>query len=179
VPLHGAPAGLGSRQRSTSKCRGTRSPAAPCTWPRTGGAPPTRGVNGGQRRSPRGWVASRQRGGAMVWRRCGGEEEDEGSLRRGCPAMATGHDFIGAASGGRARVVRIFAISCSDATTRCAAAQSYRRCSYSAQEARRRASGDDEPSVVSLIVGHATKHTPSRRPRSPPPLDRVWIRCGG
>jgi hypothetical protein len=38
-------------------------------------------------------------------------------------------------------------------------------------------SGDDKASVVTLIVGHATSHAPSWRPRSPPPrgqgLDRV------
>jgi hypothetical protein len=115
-------------------------------------------------------VAGLHLGGVGKLRRGGGEEERrENVVRRGCLAMAPGEDFIGPASGGRARVARIYASPCSEATARCAAGQSCRRCSYSAQEARRRASGDDEVSVVSLTVGHAASHMLSRRPRSPPP----------
>jgi hypothetical protein len=106
-------------------------------------------------------------GGVGELRR-GADEENAGSVQRGCPTMVPGHDFIGAASGGRAWVARIDTSPCSDATARCVAAQSCRRCSYSAREVRRQASGDDEASVVSLTVGHAAKHAPSRRPRSPP-----------
>jgi hypothetical protein len=114
-----------------------------------------------------------------LWRGEDDEERRENVVRRGCPAMAPGEDFIGPASGGRARVARIYASPCSEATARCAAGQSCRRCSYSAREARRRTSGDDEASVVSLTVGHAASHAPSRRPRSPLPSDRVWIGCAG
>jgi hypothetical protein len=39
--------------------------------------------------------------------------------------------------GERARMARIYASPCSEATPHCAAAQSCRRCSHSAQEARR------------------------------------------
>jgi hypothetical protein len=62
-----------------------------------------------------------------------GDEGDEGSLQRECPAMASGQDFIGAASGGRARVARIYACLCSNVMARCAAVQSCRQCSYSTQ----------------------------------------------
>jgi hypothetical protein len=72
-------------------------------------------------------------------------------------------------AGVHACVAHIYARPCSDATARCTAGQSCRQCSYSAREARRRASRDDEASVVPLTVGHAASHAPSRRPRSPPP----------
>jgi hypothetical protein len=70
--------------------------------------------------------------------RRGGDEEErrESVVRRGCLAMALGEEFIGPASGGRARVACIYAILCSEATARYAAAQSCRRCSYSTREAR-------------------------------------------
>jgi hypothetical protein len=97
--------------------------------------------------------------------------------------MVSGHVFIGAASGGHAHMARIYASPCSDTTARCAAllrkAAAGAQCSYSAWEARRRVSGDDEPSMVSLTVGHAASHVPSWRPRSPLPVDRVWIGCAG
>jgi hypothetical protein len=104
--------------------------------------------------------------------RCGGNKEErrENVVRRGCLAMAPGEDFIGPASDGHARVAHIYASPCSEATASCAAGQSCRWCSYSAREARRRASGDDEVSVIPLIVGHAASYVPSRRPRSPSPL---------
>jgi hypothetical protein len=107
-------------------------------------------------------------GGVGELRRGGDEEERrENAVQRGCPAMAPEEDFIGPASGGRARVVRIYASPCSDATARCATGQSCHRCSYSAREARRRASGD-EASVVPLTMDHTASHAPSRRP-----VDRV------
>jgi hypothetical protein len=104
--------------------------------------------------------------------------------------MAPGQGFIGAASDGRAcgraRMARIYASPCSDVTACCAAGQSYHRCSYSAREARKRASGDDEPSVVPLTVVHAVSHAPSRRPRSPLPWTGFGsgapdenVRCAG
>jgi hypothetical protein len=90
----------------------------------------------------------------------------------GISAARMPNNGAGMAIGGRARVAHIYASPCSDATARCAAVQSPRRCSYSAREARRQASGDDEALVVSLTVGHTAKHAPSRRPRSPL-VDRV------
>jgi hypothetical protein len=57
-----------------------------------------------------------------------------------------------------------------------AGGQSCHRCSYSAREARRRASGDEEGVGQSLTVGHAASHAPSQHPRSPTRgqgLDRV------
>jgi hypothetical protein len=91
--------------------------------------------------------------------------------------MVPGSGFIAAASGGRARMAHIYASPCSKVTPRCADAQSYRRCSYSAREARRRASGDDEVWRLSPIVGQGD-HASIRRPWSPP-IDRVWIECAG
>jgi hypothetical protein len=64
-----------------------------------------------------------------------------------------GGGFIAEVSGGCARVPRIYASPCSEATPRCAAAQSCRRCNYSAREA----SGDDEAPIVSLTVGHTAR----------------------
>jgi hypothetical protein len=61
-----------------------------------------------------------------------------------------------------------------------AAGQSCCRCSYSAWEARRRASGDDEAVTQSLTGGYVVSHAPIRGSPSPPPppprgqgLDRV------
>jgi hypothetical protein len=78
---------------------------------------------------------------SAVWGSYGVEE----SRKRGgecyaarMPSNGAGQDFIGAASGGRARVTRIYASPCSDAMARCAAGQSCHRCSYLAREARRR-----------------------------------------
>jgi hypothetical protein len=54
-------------------------------------------------------------------------------------AMAPGRGvFIGAASGGHELMARISASPCFEATARCAATQSCRRCSYLAREARQR-----------------------------------------
>jgi hypothetical protein len=76
-----------------------------------------------------------------VWGSYGVEE----TRRRGeeccaarMPSNGARHDFIGAASGGHARMARIYASPCSDATARCAVGQSCHRCSYLAREARRR-----------------------------------------
>jgi hypothetical protein len=47
-----------------------------------------------------------------------------------------------------------------------------------AREARRRASGDDDVSLFSLIVGHATHYVSSQRPAPPPPPGQGlnWMR---
>jgi hypothetical protein len=124
-------------------------------------------------------VAGLHLGGVGELRHGGDKEERRKNVvRRGCPAMAPREGFIGPASGGRARVARIYASPCCEATARCAAAQSCRRCSYLVREVRRRASGDDEASFVPLTVDQAASHAPSRRPRSHP-MDRVWIGCAG
>jgi hypothetical protein len=107
-------------------------PAAPCTVPRTGSAPPTHRGTGARSRSPRGRrVPSTRRGKKrLVWQ--GGKLCAAARMNK----MVPGSGFIAAASGGRARVAHIYASPCFEVTPRCAVAQSYRRCSYSAREAR-------------------------------------------
>jgi hypothetical protein len=90
--------------------------------------------------------------------KCG--EEEESSAARMSNNGTKEPIFIAASSDGRARVARIYASPCSDATPRCAAAQS---CAGAVIRCGRR---DDELSVLSLTVGHAV---------SPPP---PWIGFG-
>jgi hypothetical protein len=52
LPCRAALAGLGSRRRSASTCHALKVRRVPCTLPRTGRVPPTRGGTRGQSRWP-------------------------------------------------------------------------------------------------------------------------------